>query len=264
MPDEKEPRYVYKVRNWNTLHETNKSRRVGELEWYKDRFQIGTEEFSELMGMEDGIAFYGIYKVMLQMALRGHPRGTLLRFDGTPHTPESISRAVHLPTPMCARAVHALTLVGWIERSSFSIQSLTPDIAVTLSRPRTDPEVTPPRVSSDPSRRARGVELSREQQQQQQQINKQQQHARENDFPLTVAAVRKRDPGVNGDFCSKLISACQQRVEREGISEPVPDRVIAKAIEKSFQAKSKNHGTGLLLQRVPEILTTWAKERQEK
>jgi hypothetical protein len=262
-----EPVFVYRIRDWNELHETNRSRRVDNLEWFKSRIEIGTEEFIELMGMEEGIAFYGVRQVLMQMAVRGHPRGTLLRYDGTPHTPESIARAVHLPTATCERAVHALTTIGWLEKSAFTRQSLRPDAEVTSDRPRADHEPTTSRPPTDPSRRARGEELNK---QQQQQIKKQQQNARAAhhnhqpdaaQYPKTAAAVRKRDPGVNGDFLIRLVAACLEMAkEKEIPADKITDRAIARAIDESFQTGPKNHGTGLLLKRVPEILYTWSQD----
>lgn len=270
MPDEQEPRFVYRIRNWNELYETNRSRRVTDLEWFKARVQIGTEEFSELMAMEDGIAFYGVLFVTLQMAVRGHPRGTLIRFDGTPHTPESIARAVHLPTSVCASAVLALTSIGWLEKISFSRESLKPDTHPNIDRPQTDIVPTSDRLPGDASRRARGVELSREQQQQQQ---PQQQNARDSKtpapdlagYPKTSKEIRKHDPGINGDFCVRLVSACQSRAKADGIpSKLITDKAIARAIEESYQTGPKNHGTGLLINRVPEIIAHWGKEPNVK
>lgn len=271
MPDEEAPRYVYRIRNWNELYETHRSRRVSDLEWFKARVQIGTEEFSELMAMPDGIAFYGVLYVTLQMAVRGHPRGTLIRFDGTPHTPDSIARAVHLPTSVCTRAVLALTSLGWLEQVSFSRESLKPDILPTSDRPLTDHAPTSDRPPTDASRRARGVELSREQQQQQQ--PKQQQNAREQKppaadlkgYPQSSAAIREHDPGINGEFCLKLVAACQDRAKRDGISgKIVNDKTIALAIRESYETGPKNHGSGLLINRVPEIIAHWAEEKNVK
>jgi hypothetical protein len=78
-------------------------------------------------------------------------------------------------------------------------------------------------------------------------------------FPLTKQAVREHDAGINRGFLDRLVSEVLQAAASNNIdASRVTDQAIARAIEESYRTGPKRHGTGLLLNRVPEIICAWA------
>ena len=122
MADQPEapPKVYYRIRNWDDEFENSRSRQIKDLPWIRMNIVIRSEEYLWLMNHPNGVAHYGIFCALAQVAARCHPRGHLLRFDGTPHDFESLSQVTSITSVMCAEAVTRLTSVGWIESLPFT------------------------------------------------------------------------------------------------------------------------------------------------
>lgn len=156
------PRTFYRIRDWNTRFENNRSREVHTLDWVKTPIQIGSEQWIELLDHPDGASHLGVWHAVIELAARCRPRGTLIRFNGEPHTAESIAKAAGLVPSMCRQAADRLTTIGWLEQISFTQQSVTDGTKVP-SMPHTgavEVPLTPQNGAA--SRRARGADISRE------------------------------------------------------------------------------------------------------
>lgn len=165
MPDEV-ARIFYQIRNWDHPqlgYENNRTReKVGVLDWFKTRIQLGTEELNYLLGLPDGPSLYGAWCLLLQMAARCRPRGKFLRFDGAPHSIESMAQNCGITAGLCKSAIEAVLKIGWLESKSFTRHAYTDGTRVRDER-RTSDEATAETVrKSAASRATRGVELSRE------------------------------------------------------------------------------------------------------
>jgi hypothetical protein len=76
------------------------------------------EGYLTIMEQKKGIVMYGCWHLILQVASKCDPRGTLIKEDGTPHTAESIARKtgwrqasdVQMTLDFCSSPQ-----VGWIE-----------------------------------------------------------------------------------------------------------------------------------------------------
>jgi hypothetical protein len=81
------------------------------------------------------------------------------------------------------------------------------------------------------------------------------------EWPLTTAAIRKRDPAVDDFFVRRLADTTAQRLISVGDMGTFDDEDLANAIDESYAkfqgGKHGKHGTGLLLQRVPQIILGW-------
>ena len=86
------------------------------------------------------------------------------------------------------------------------------------------------------------------------------------DYPLTIEEIRKHDAAVDDFFVARLVKQVTQycmshkHFPQHELSF-VTDKTIAKACAESYATKPKNHGTGLLLSRVPAIIVSWSLER---
>lgn len=82
------------------------------------------------------------------------------------------------------------------------------------------------------------------------------------EFPLTLAECRKHDPAIDRVFATALanrvVQACLSSSEfpQDQLGK-VSDKVIAKAVQESYNTGPANHRAGLLLTRVPPIVITW-------
>jgi uncharacterized protein YdaU (DUF1376 family) len=81
------------------------------------------------------------------------------------------------------------------------------------------------------------------------------------EWPLTTAAIRKRDPAVDDFFVRRLADTTAQRLISAGDMGTFDDEDLANAIDESYAkfqgGKHGKHGAGLLLQRVPQIILGW-------
>ncbi len=87
------------------------------------------------------------------------------------------------------------------------------------------------------------------------------------EYPLTSQEIHKHDPACDEMFVLRLVQTTFQacisdgKIGQEEI-EAINDEWLAKAVRTSYaKFTGKNgHGTGLLLNRVPQIIMTWCKE----
>ena len=81
------------------------------------------------------------------------------------------------------------------------------------------------------------------------------------EYPLTLNAIREHDPAADSLFAARLVQETIQHClsSREFPQEKLPkvtDAIIAECVGESYKTKPNNHGTGLLLRRVPQIVVT--------
>lgn len=115
-----------RVRNWNKHYENAKSRTIREISWFSMPNKMDNEGYVSLVSHPDGAAHLGAWTAILQIASRNTPRGSLLRRDGTPHTPESLALISRLPASVFTEALPRLFSMGWLES----------DAAVSAQYPR--------------------------------------------------------------------------------------------------------------------------------
>lgn len=82
---------LYRITGWNDHYENNRSRKVIDLSWVPIPNRHDGENFSTIMAHPDGAEIYAAWILMLQVASRCQPRGSLVRDNGKPHTAESLA-----------------------------------------------------------------------------------------------------------------------------------------------------------------------------
>jgi hypothetical protein len=110
---------TYRIRNWNKYFENNRTRELKKLDWVMSPNKHDGDGFTELLDHENGMAHYGAWHLILQVASKCDPRGTLLR-DGaggskTPHTAQSIARITRGDSGVINEAIKRLVSIGWLE-----------------------------------------------------------------------------------------------------------------------------------------------------
>ena len=73
-----------RVRNWDKFYENSRSRRIEKAGWVPIPNRHDGEGYSRIMFEKDGLEIFAVWILLLQVASKCHPRGTLVRGDGTP------------------------------------------------------------------------------------------------------------------------------------------------------------------------------------
>jgi hypothetical protein len=108
----------YRIRDWDKHFENNRTRDMVKMAWVPVPNKHDGEGFQRIMQEPDGIAIYGCWHLILQVASKVRDRGTLLRDDGTPITPDALAIKTGWRNPKQferALAFCSLPEVGWIE-----------------------------------------------------------------------------------------------------------------------------------------------------
>lgn len=82
---------TYSITNWNNLYENSRSRQIKDIDWVPVPNRHDGEGFALVMMGKDAAEIYAAWHLILQVASRCHPRGTLVRDDGTALTPRSLA-----------------------------------------------------------------------------------------------------------------------------------------------------------------------------
>lgn len=81
----------YRIKDWDKHFENAASRKLDTLNWVPVPNKHDGEGYRTIIMEKDGIVMYGCWHLILQVASKCQPRGSLVRSDGTPHTAKSIS-----------------------------------------------------------------------------------------------------------------------------------------------------------------------------
>lgn len=107
---------LYRIRNWSDLFENNRTRELKHMAWVPVPNRHDGDGYTTLVSRKNGAAIYGAWMVILQVASRCDPRGTLLRAPQKPHDAASIARITRLPEADIQAALDACTTeTQWLE-----------------------------------------------------------------------------------------------------------------------------------------------------
>ncbi len=110
----------YHIVNWATHHENSRSRQIRNITWVPVPNKHDGEGFLRIMEQPDGMTIYAAWHLILQVASKCHPRGTLVRDDGTALTPAAIALKARATEADITRAIEVLVSpeVNWLEEVS--------------------------------------------------------------------------------------------------------------------------------------------------
>lgn len=107
---------LYKIRNWDSLFENNRSRELKALNWTVLPNAHDGATYSHLITQPDGPEMFAAWVLIVQVASKCDPRGTLLRDDRTPMTPMILSLKTRAPVVIFEKCLKWLELNSdWIE-----------------------------------------------------------------------------------------------------------------------------------------------------
>lgn len=125
---------TYAVSKWGEIYENNRSRVVKDLAWVPIPNKHDGEKYSRLMMRPDAAEIFAAWILILQVASRCQPRGTLLRSGGTPHDSESLSIKTRVPASWFQKGLPILVEMGWLTM----VAACRHDADITLSPSRQD------------------------------------------------------------------------------------------------------------------------------
>lgn len=107
---------VYKIRDWAALYENNRSRTVKDLSWVPIPNRHDGENYSLIMLQKNGAEIFAAWILLLQVASRCHPRGTLMRDNQKPHSAASLAIKTRAPEKWFVSALEFLEKeTDWLE-----------------------------------------------------------------------------------------------------------------------------------------------------
>lgn len=107
---------IYRISKWDEVYENNRSRTVKDLSWVSIPNRHDGENFSLIMAHKDGATIFAAFILMVQVASRCAPRGTLIRDNGKPHTAITLSAKCRCPVSWFETAIPYLeTETDWLQ-----------------------------------------------------------------------------------------------------------------------------------------------------
>ncbi len=106
----------FRIKDWNVHFENNRTRDLKVMAWIPVPNKHDGDGYTALVDRENGSAILGAWLVILQVASKCDPRGSLLRDGKKPHTSHSIARITRLPAGIIQEALDICSKeVQWIE-----------------------------------------------------------------------------------------------------------------------------------------------------
>lgn len=107
---------IYRIKDWSSRYENNRTRELKAMAWVPVPNSHDGDGYTELVDRENGAALLGAWLVILQVASKCDPRGTLLRDGGNPHDSSTIARMTRIPKEIIEKAISVLVNdVKWLE-----------------------------------------------------------------------------------------------------------------------------------------------------
>jgi hypothetical protein len=115
---------MYRIRNWKRIFEKAQTREVHRTSWVAVPNSFEGRGFRRLMSRPDGIAIYGAWVLIVEIASKCPDRGELVR-DGTPLTCEDLALMTGGQVEAFRTAIEVLSQpeIGWIELADGGVDS---------------------------------------------------------------------------------------------------------------------------------------------
>jgi hypothetical protein len=105
----------YRIRDWDIHFENNRTKELKTLTWIPVPNKHDGDGFTELMSHKDAMQHYGAWHLIVQVASKCDPRGTLMREGQKPHDSSSLARITRGSKKVFDSAIPRLISIGWLE-----------------------------------------------------------------------------------------------------------------------------------------------------
>jgi hypothetical protein len=135
---------LYSIRDWDKHFEKAQTRKVGRVQWVPLPVKHDGLTFGRVMATSNGLAIYGAWVLIVQVAAKCDPRGTLADEKG-PLTAEDIALKTGAPEALLQEALDVLSSdrIGWLMVSgdqSDDSPSQRPTNSLPTEKNRAEPE----------------------------------------------------------------------------------------------------------------------------
>lgn len=110
----------YRITNWSEIYENNRTRELKSLTWVPFPNSHDGDGYTALMSEKNAEALLGAFVVIVQVASKCDPRGTLLRAPNLPHTAASIARMTRFSERTIQRCLDLCCSpdIAWISKTT--------------------------------------------------------------------------------------------------------------------------------------------------
>ena len=111
--------HYLRIKHWENLYENSRSRRVEKAAWVPIPNKHDGEGFCRIMDEKNGLEIFACWILILQIASKCKPRGSLIREDGSALDIFSImlkTRMSKSKAKVLERAISMILQIGWLER----------------------------------------------------------------------------------------------------------------------------------------------------
>jgi hypothetical protein len=106
---------MWRIADWQEIFENSQSRKYKSISWVPIPNRHDTDGYIRVIEHDHGIAHYGAWILIVEVASRCTPRGVLVRSGGEPHDCDSLSRITRVGPHIFREAIPRLLEVGWLE-----------------------------------------------------------------------------------------------------------------------------------------------------
>lgn len=134
------PKTFLRITEWDAHYETAESRRITDLTWVATPNGHDSVAFCQLLRHPNGMAHFGAWNLVLQVASKCSIRGLLSYGPARcrkPHTAETIADITHGSEKIIAEAIGRLLEFGWLEKVDLDTQQLAGLAQRKAGRPTT-------------------------------------------------------------------------------------------------------------------------------
>lgn len=129
---------LYAIRDWDKHYENSRTRKRDGLGWVPIPNRFGGDHYLAIMAHRDAPVIFTGFILMVELASHCVPRGTLIRSNGQPHTPQTMSVKCHCPATWFVTALSYLEQhTDWLVVTHVADGPLSHD--TPLSPPRQPP-----------------------------------------------------------------------------------------------------------------------------
>jgi len=121
-----------RVHDWSANFENNRTREIKRMAWVPMPTKHDGDGFTELLDHKDGMAHFGAWCLIVEVAAKCDPRGTLVRDGNLPHTPSTLARMTRGKRSVFAVAIDRLIKIGWLE--VYGDPAVLPQEGATISQ----------------------------------------------------------------------------------------------------------------------------------
>lgn len=106
---------IYRIKDWAKHFENNRTRELVKMAWVPVPNKHDGDGYTDLMSRENAMELYGAWHLILQVASKCDPRGTLSREGAVPHNAASIARVTRGNVRVIEKMLKVGCEIGWIE-----------------------------------------------------------------------------------------------------------------------------------------------------